>query len=150
MFSPDRKGQGIKRPEILMGKVGPMHASAVSEAGGEPRVPPACGPGLAAPVKCGPSGPRAARPRVLLFSTLGQGSNEEDRIRSLLGAFDPHVFGFDRTRKLGMFRRLLGEILSTRPDLVVMEGTGLAGGTALLLARLLIGCRYVVSSGDAV
>src|SRR4051812_20992028 len=133
MFSPDRKGQGIKRSEKMMGKAGPMHASPVSEARGEPRVPPAYGPGNASPVECGPSGPSAARPRVLLFSTLGQGSNEEDRIRSLLGSFHPHVFGFNRTRKLGMFRRLLGEILSTRPDLVVMEGTGLAGGMALVL-----------------
>jgi glycosyltransferase involved in cell wall biosynthesis len=31
-----------------------------------------------------------------------------------------------------------------------MEGTGLAGGAAVLAARLLTGVRYVVSSGDAV
>ena len=36
-----------------------------------------------------------------------------------------------------------------RPDLVVMEGTGIAGGLAVLVARL-FGVRYVVSSGDAV
>src|SRR6185436_20585789 len=35
-------------------------------------------------------------------------------------------------------------------DLVVMEGTGSGGGIPLLLARLLWGVRYVVSSGDAV
>jgi hypothetical protein len=49
-----------------------------------------------------------------------------------------------------MFRRLLGTIRGTRPDVVVMEGTGIAGGAALILARLLFGTRYVVSSGDAV
>ena len=49
-----------------------------------------------------------------------------------------------------MFRRLLLEMWRIRPDLVVMEGTGLAGGAALILARAVFGQRYLVSSGDAV
>ena len=60
------------------------------------------------------------------------------------------VFPFDRARKVRMFRRLLLEMGRIRPDLVVMEGTGLAGGAALILARALFGQRYLVSSGDAV
>ena len=46
--------------------------------------------------------------------------------------------------------RLLREIRRRRPAVVVMEGTGVAGGVALLLARQLFGTRYVVSCGDAV
>jgi hypothetical protein len=89
-------------------------------------------------------------PRVLVFSTLGHGSNEEHRIRELLSDLTPEVFPFDRSRKLRMFWRLLGAVRRGRPDVVVMEGTGLAGGVALIVARVLFGRRYVVSSGDAV
>jgi hypothetical protein len=89
-------------------------------------------------------------PRVLAFSTLGSGSNEEARILDLVGEFNPDVFPFDRTRKGRMFVRLVRAIRRGRPDVVVMEGTGLAGGAALILSRLLFGRRYVVSSGDAV
>src|SRR5689334_22127050 len=72
--------------------------------------------------------------RLLVFSTLGHGSNEETRIRELLRQFRPEVFPFDRARKLRMFWRLLRAIRRARPDLVVMEGTGLAGGASLILA----------------
>jgi hypothetical protein len=37
-----------------------------------------------------------------------------------------------------------------RPDLLVMEGTGIAGGVACLAARAIWGQKYIVSSGDAV
>src|SRR5208282_5363021 len=37
-----------------------------------------------------------------------------------------------------------------RHDLIVMEGSGIAGGSAVLLGRLLFGVPYVVSSGDAI
>ena len=90
------------------------------------------------------------RPRVLVFATLGHGSREESRIRDLLRELAPEVFPFDRRRKARMFWRLLGALHRTRPDLVVMEGTGVAGGVALILARVLFGRRYAVSSGDAV
>jgi hypothetical protein len=87
---------------------------------------------------------------LLVFSTLGHGSNEEHRIRTLAGRVPHRVFPFDRSKKVRMFWRLLGELRRGRPPLAVMEGTGLAGGAALILARLLFGRRYVVSSGDAV
>jgi len=89
-------------------------------------------------------------PHVLVFSTLGHGSNEEARIRELTAAFSPTLFPFDRSKKRRMFGKLLGEIRRTRPDVLVMEGTGLAGGLACLASRFLFGTKYVVSSGDAV
>jgi hypothetical protein len=45
---------------------------------------------------------------------------------------------------------LLLRLLFRRPDLVVMEGTGIAGGAAVILGKVLRGVPYVVSSGDAV
>ena len=88
--------------------------------------------------------------RVQAYSTLGHVSNEEARIRDLHRNVRPQEFPFDRSRKVQMFFRLLREIRRTRPELVVMEGTGLAGGAALILARVVFGQQYVVSSGDAV
>ena len=97
-----------------------------------------------------PNRPASPSARVLAFSTLGHGSNDEARIRDLLRDVGCEPFLFDRARKLRMFRRLLLEMGRIRPDLVVMEGTGLAGGAALILARAVFGQRYLVSSGDAV
>jgi Glycosyl transferases group 1 len=94
--------------------------------------------------------PAALAARILAFSTLGHGSNEEARICDLLRDVRFEVFPFDRAQKFRMFWRLLREIRWTRPDLVVMEGTGIAGGAALILTRSVFGQRYVVSSGDAV
>jgi hypothetical protein len=90
------------------------------------------------------------RHRVLAFATLGRGSNEEARICDLLRDFGPEVLPFDRARKHAMFWRILQAVRRSRPDIVVMEGTGLAGGAALIVSRALYGQRYVVSSGDAV
>ncbi len=86
---------------------------------------------------------------VLLVSTLGSGSREEARLRELFRNFAVELFPFDRARKRQMFWQLQRRIAVARPDLVAMEGTGLAGGLALLLGRLR-GVPYVVSSGDAV
>lgn len=68
----------------------------------------------------------------------------------LLRAFDPTVLAFDRERKLVQISRLLLTLAGQRPRLVVMEGTGIAGGVAVLLARCLLGIPFVVSTGDAV
>jgi glycosyltransferase involved in cell wall biosynthesis len=57
---------------------------------------------------------------------------------------------FDRRNKVESFRRLLAEVARERPDLVVIEGTGIAGGAAVLLGKLLYGTPYVLSSGDAI
>ena len=92
----------------------------------------------------------AEAPNVAYFATQGGGSGDEARIAALLVPLRANKIEFDRTRKarsgLTAFRRLLRE----RPDVVVMEGTGVAGGAAVLAARALGGVRYVFSSGDAV
>jgi hypothetical protein len=92
----------------------------------------------------------SARRRILVAATQGTGGGEEARIRTLLSGFEVVVFPYDRARKVASFWKLLKEIRSRRYDLVVMEGTGLAGGMALLLGRLLAGVPFMVSSGDAV
>ena len=89
-------------------------------------------------------------PRVACFATQGSGTLDEQRIRELLEPLAPVPLPFDRSRKLTAAVRLALRIRRERPDLVVMEGTGVAGGAALIACRLLLGCRYVVSSGDAV
>ena len=88
--------------------------------------------------------------RVACFATQGTGHADETRIRALLKASDPEVLPFDRAGKARSALKLLRTLLASRPDLVVMEGTGVAGGFAVIAARLLAGVRYVVSSGDAV
>src|SRR5262245_47664406 len=88
--------------------------------------------------------------RVYAVSMLGSGSSDEDRILALLSAFEPTAIPFDRGAKWRGFRRIAATLWRERPDLIVLEGTGLAGGLALLLGRLVLGVPYVVSSGDAV
>jgi len=87
---------------------------------------------------------------VMAFATNGAGSNDERRLSELLSKVGIELFPFKRDFKFQTFLRLLAEIRRRRPDLVVMEGTGIGGGLALILTRLLFGTRYVVSSGDAV
>jgi hypothetical protein len=91
-----------------------------------------------------------SNPLVLTFATQGAGGNDEARIRELLREFVPEVFPFDRRHKFRSFWRLWRTIRTRRPALVVMEGSGIAGGLALLLGRWGSGVRYVVSSGDAI
>lgn len=86
---------------------------------------------------------------MLAFSTKGTGSNDELRLRTLLQNFDAEFLPFDRTKKVISFFSLLRKFRKSSPTLVIMEGTGIAGGLACLCARV-FGHRYVVSSGDAV
>jgi len=88
--------------------------------------------------------------RILAFATKGAGSNEEDRLRALLSGHAVEFFPFDRRRKFHSFTQILRLLKRGQYDLAVMEGTGLAGGLALIGSRLCRRCRYVVSSGDAV
>ena len=89
-------------------------------------------------------------PRILAFATKGAGSNEEERLRTLLSEHAADLFPFDRRRKLRSFFELVRLLKRGRYDLAVMEGTGIAGGLALIWSRLWRRCRYVISSGDAV
>ena len=89
-------------------------------------------------------------PRVLCFATKGAGSNDEARIVTLLSAFSPQVWPYDRSARIRGIWRLVREIRRLGPDLVVMEGSGSPGGLAVMAARLLFGVPYIVSSGDAI
>jgi glycosyltransferase involved in cell wall biosynthesis len=88
--------------------------------------------------------------RIVCLATQGDGHIEGERIRVLLEPLAPQEYRFRRESKLRSAAGLLRLLLRERPDLVVMEGTGTAGGVPLLLARALRGVPYVVSSGDAV
>lgn len=89
--------------------------------------------------------------KIAWFATKGSGSNEAQRLRALLSLLPGLVeLPFDRADKRRSFFRLWAVIKSEKPDLLVMEGTGVAGGVACLLASWRLGIRYVVSSGDAV
>ena len=87
---------------------------------------------------------------ILGFATQGAGGNEEDRLRALLKNFRTELVPFDRRAKRRMSRDIFHRLASRRFALAVMEGTGVAGGLAVLMARMLRGIPYVVSSGDAV
>ncbi|MBV9818430.1 MAG: glycosyltransferase [Solirubrobacterales bacterium] len=98
-----------------------------------------------------PASDPSSGPRVAYVATQGDGSSDEARIATLLAPLHPTRLPFDRAggkarAGVQLFRRLLRE----RPDVVVMEGTGIAGGAAVIAARALAGQAYVVSSGDAV
>lgn len=89
--------------------------------------------------------------KVAWFATKGTGTNEAKRIQELVAGIGLAVeLPFDKSAKFTSFLRLWRAIRDEHPSLLVMEGTGVAGGLACLLARLLLGIPYVVSSGDAV
>lgn len=96
------------------------------------------------------SAPGGPAPRVACFATQGSGHGDERRLLALLAGVDHELLPFDRGHKARSALLLLATLVRRRPRLVVMEGTGVAGGLALILARLLAGVPYVVSSGDAV
>jgi hypothetical protein len=87
--------------------------------------------------------------RVACFATQGPGSNDEARIVQLLADLEPAVWRFERRRTRAAASLILAGVRD-RPDIIVMEGTGLAGGLALMALRVLLRQRYVLSSGDAV
>jgi Glycosyl transferases group 1 len=88
--------------------------------------------------------------RILCFATQGHDHIEGHRIRGLLAPLEPESFPFDRSRKLRSAVALMQVARRSRPRLIVMEGTGTAGGIPLLAMRRILGIPYVVSSGDAV
>jgi glycosyltransferase involved in cell wall biosynthesis len=87
---------------------------------------------------------------VVCFATQGQGHIEGERIRVLLESLEPLEFPFDRAHKLRSAIGLFKQVRARKPDLVVMEGTGTAGGLTLLVVKALLGVPFVFSSGDAV
>src|SRR5690349_3823618 len=89
-------------------------------------------------------------PRIVAFATQGADSGDEQRIGALLAELSPILLSLDRGSRVMSVVRLLREIRRLDPDLVVMEGTGIAGGIAVLVGRAFSKRPYVVSSGDAV
>lgn len=91
------------------------------------------------------------KPRpILVFATKGTGSNEEDRIKALVSGQEYRLIPYDKQAKKKSFLGLMRVLRTSVPSLIVMEGTGIAGGLACMIGRLFFGHRYVVSSGDAV
>src|SRR4051812_25455519 len=88
---------------------------------------------------------------IAWFATKGSGTNEAARMDALLSGFsNRREWTFDKRTKIQSFVSLLRLLRRERPRLIVMEGTGIAGGMLCLLGRLIWKVPYVFSSGDAV
>jgi hypothetical protein len=87
---------------------------------------------------------------ILGFATQGSEHLDAERMRMLLEPLGGEMFAFDRAHKARSAARLIAVARRRRPRLIVMEGTGIAGGAAVLAIRAALGIPYVVSSGDAV
>ncbi|MFB8791493.1 MAG: glycosyltransferase [Potamolinea sp.] len=87
---------------------------------------------------------------ILAFATKGTDTNDEARILRLLEEFNVQVVPFDRGGKLESFLTIIQQALRTKPKVIVMEGTGIAGGFACLFLRCFFFINYVFSSGDAI
>lgn len=101
-------------------------------------------------VRCTPVPTPGKAGRILCFATQGHGHIEGERIRVLLEPLGGEEYRFERAHKLRSAVGLLKAARAMRPEVIVMEGTGLAGGLPLLAMRALFGIPFVVSSGDAV
>ncbi len=88
--------------------------------------------------------------RIICFATHGADHLDARRLEYLLEPLRPEVYAFNYDRKLSSAIGLLRTVRSQRPELIVMEGTGIAGGAALLVIGALLRIPFVVSSGDAV
>jgi hypothetical protein len=86
---------------------------------------------------------------ITAFATAGAGSGDEARIAALIADLPHEIFAFDRSTRASNVPRLLAHLRRTGSELLVMEGTGLAGGVGALLSHHRLAVPYVVSSGDA-
>jgi glycosyltransferase involved in cell wall biosynthesis len=88
--------------------------------------------------------------RILCFATQGHEHIEDERIRGLLEPLRAEAYAFDHGSKIRSAVGLVRAVRTQRPQLIVMEGTGIAGGLTLMAIDALLGVPFVVSSGDAV
>jgi glycosyltransferase involved in cell wall biosynthesis len=88
--------------------------------------------------------------RILCFATQGHTHLDGERIRELLEPLGPDVYRFERDSRIRSAVGLVRAVRAQRPQLIVMEGTGIAGGLALLAIGVIWGTPFVVCSGDAV
>jgi len=98
----------------------------------------------------GLSNAKTANLRILAFATQGAGGDDEARLRVLLRDLNAEFLPFQKKDKLGSFSQILRKAQSREFDLLVMEGSGIGGGLAALIARILYRIPYVFSSGDAI
>jgi glycosyltransferase involved in cell wall biosynthesis len=84
------------------------------------------------------------------FATQGPEHGDAARLRDLLAAAGGEELRVPRRSRVRFALDLTRELHRRRSALVVMEGTGIAGGLPLLFARTFLGVRFVVSTGDAV
>lgn len=87
---------------------------------------------------------------LLAFATQGSGGDDEARLKVLISGVAQELFAFDKKQKVAMLRQLLAVAQTGRHAGLVMEGSGMGGGVACILSKLLYGTRYVVSSGDGI
>jgi hypothetical protein len=87
---------------------------------------------------------------ILGFATQGSEHLDSERLRALLEPLGAEMFPFDHAGKLRSAVGLIRAARARRPNLIVMEGTGIAGGIAVLVIDAILGIPFVVSSGDAV
>jgi glycosyltransferase involved in cell wall biosynthesis len=92
----------------------------------------------------------ASETAIMCFATQGHTHIEGERIHGLLEPMKPDVFPFERAHKVRSAVGLLRAVRARRPRLIVMEGTGTAGGLTLIAIGAIWGIPFVVSSGDAV
>lgn len=92
----------------------------------------------------------ASEIRILCFATQGHAHLDGERICELLEHLQPESYHFKRDSKIRSAVGLVRAVRARRPQLIVMEGTGIAGGLTLIAIRALWGTPFVVSSGDAV
>jgi hypothetical protein len=87
---------------------------------------------------------------ILGFATQGSEHLDSERLRALIEPLGAEMVRFDHTGKARSAMRLISVARARRPSLIVMEGTGIAGGIAVLAIDAFLGIPFVVSSGDAV
>ena len=88
--------------------------------------------------------------RLLACATQGGGGNDDARLRDLLLPFNTRFIHLDRSKKFAAGYEILRCLRSHQFSLFVMEGSGVAVGISAIVAKLLFGARYIVSSGDAI
>lgn len=92
-------------------------------------------------------------PRLLCLNLHGKGGQDEARTRRLCRDLPADVtfFDVDKTRsRRDALREIAAQLCAQPWDLVYQEGTGIAGGWALIRAARQRGLPYIVSSGDPV
>lgn len=87
---------------------------------------------------------------IIGFATQGSKGDDEHRLRALLGNLPVSYYPFEKKNKVRNLWNILARIRTEQPQLVVMEGTGIVGGLAVILGRTLYRTPYIVSSGDSV